>query len=331
MTMVTGLFDKGVPRLEQREHFKIIRVGIGHKKIDKILYPILAALAVRKFKPQIAHAIMESYAGMALVLVKYLAPGVKRILTLQSGDLDDIDKQSRWFIKWPWKIIHLSPHIITSISTFLSARAKRIGVPEDRIILTPNGIDLSMVPGDIRKIPGRVCIPSRLAVEKGHKYLLEAWPQVMQSCPNASLVIVNDGPERKNIERMTDELGIKDSVTMVGYKTQPETLIDIAKAEVLVSPSLMEGLGIVFIEAQACGTVPIGTRVGGIPDVIQDGVNGLLIEPKNSEQIASAVIRLLEDKALRERLAENGMESCRKYDWYPVMGKFDDIYHDILK
>ena len=329
ITMVTGLFDGSVARQEEKPAFKIIRVGIGHKQIDKVLYPVLAAWKVRQLKPQIAHAIMESYAGAALVLVKYFAPKVKRILTLQSGDLDDSSKQAKWYIRYPWKLIHTSPDIVTAISRFLAERAERLGMPKERIMITPNGVDLSHCPNDLPKERNRVIIVSRLSWEKAHKYILEAWPIVRKDVPDSKLIIVGDGAEKESIEKLISELGIRDSVKMLGELPNIEAIKEIAKSEVFVCPSLAEGLGVVFIEAQASRTPPIGTRVGGIPDVIQDGENGLLIEPKNSDQIAEAIIKLLTDKELRERLAKRGLETCRKFEWSAIMEKIEGIYQSV--
>jgi hypothetical protein len=95
--LVTAWFDKNVPKEETRENYRIIRVGLGHKTLDKFLFPLFGALKTREIKPDIVHAVMESYAGGALVVLKRIAPGIKRILTLQSGDLDD-DKKQKFFI-----------------------------------------------------------------------------------------------------------------------------------------------------------------------------------------------------------------------------------------
>src|SRR3989339_949815 len=127
-TLLTARFDKKLPFYEKRAGFEIFRLGVGHKIVDKFLYPVLAAIKTRDLRPDIAHAVMESYAGGALVIIKYLYPKAKRILTLQSGDLDDNRKQKNHLIKLTWKIIHRSPHIITAISSFLARRAERLGV-----------------------------------------------------------------------------------------------------------------------------------------------------------------------------------------------------------
>src|SRR4030042_4580991 len=155
MVLIVARLDRKLAKAEQRNNFKLMRIGIGHKKIDKFLYPLLAALAVRKVRPHIAHAIMESYAGGTLVIIKYLCPRIIRILTLQRGDLDDPSKQNKFLIRIFWRPIHNSPDRITAISNFLADRAKQLGVAEDKILITPNGVDLSKIPESVEKINKR--------------------------------------------------------------------------------------------------------------------------------------------------------------------------------
>lgn len=329
ITLIAARLSKELPLVENRPAFKLVRVGLGNKTIDKILYPLLAALRVRKIKPEIAHAIMESYAGGALVLVKYFYPQAKRVLTLQSGDLDSDVKQKKFLVSFFWKIIHTSPNLVTSISSFLSQRAERLGVKKENIILTPNGVDLSQVPAGAEKIAKRVVCVARLSWEKGLDDLVKAWPEVLKSEPEAKLVLVGEGNKRQEIEKMIADLNIKKSVTLLGNLPHGQVLKEIKKSEVFICPSLAEGLGIVFIEAQACGVPVIGTRVGGIPDVIQDNENGLLIEPKSSAQIAEAIIKLLKDKSLSERLSQKALETVQKYDWQSVIKTIDSTYREL--
>lgn len=330
ITVVTGRYDKANPKNEQRESFDLLRVGVGHKQLDKLLYPILSAWRVRQLKPRVAHAVMESYAGIALLLVKYLYAPAKRVVTLQSGDLDDERKQKKLWIKLFWKKIHTTPHRITAISSFLADRARRLGVPEDRIAITPNGLDFSDVPQEIDKEKNRVICVGRLSWEKAHNYILEAWPRVLAKFPDARLVFVGEGPERASIEKIIKDKGMGDSVVLTGNLPHKQVLEELAKSEVFVCPSLAEGLGIVFIEAQACGAPPIGTMVGGIPDVIAHEENGLLIEPKNPDQIAAAIIRLLKDKELNTKLTQKAFETSRKFEWKNIIRKIDGIYQELI-
>jgi len=324
--ILTGRYDKTLAKEEQKDGFVIKRLGIANKKLDKFLYIILATLEVRKLKPEIVHAIMESYAGGALFLVKYLFSLAKRILTLQSGDLDSDVKQKNFYIRFFWKIIHLSPNYITAISSFLAQRAKNLGVDDERIFITPNGIDISKVPQNILKEKNRVVMVGRLSWEKGHKYLLEAWSCVIKIFPDAKLFLIGEGGERKNIEEIIKNLKISDSVILTGNLPHQQVLEEICKSEIFVCPSLAEGLGNVFIEAQACGTTPIGTRVGGIPDIIKNEKNGLLIKPKNVDDIKNAIIKLLTDKELNKKLSLTAQEDVKKFQWENIIKDIEYIY-----
>jgi len=328
MTLITCRLDRKLPLTENRPFFKLIRVGIGFKKIDKYLYPFLASLRLRKIKPNIVHAVMESYAGGALLLTKYLYPRAKRILTLQSGDLDDPKKQKKILIGIFWKLIHRTPDKLTAISSFLAKRAERLGVKKENIEITPNGVDLSRIPNISEKIPNRVICVARLSWEKGLDYLIKAWPEILRKEPETKLVLVGEGDKRREIENLIKELNISGSVELRGNLPHDKTLEEIKKSEIFICPSLAEGLGIVFIEAQACGVPPIGTKVGGIPDVIQDNENGLLIEPRNSQVIADAIIKLLQDKNFTDRLSKKALETVKKYDWENIVEKISKIYEN---
>lgn len=325
LTLITGLYDRELQKIEKRKNFKIIRVGVGHETIDKFLYPILANIKILKIKPQIIHAIMESYAGVALYFAKFISPA-KRILTLQSGDLDDKKKQNNIFIKLFWKKIHTSPDIITVISNFLSERAIRLGAKKENIHVIPNGIDFREVPGFIEKEKNRVICVARLSWEKGLDYLITAWSYVISKISDARLVIVGEGSKRKEIETMINDLKINDSVLLMGNLPHNQTLEEISKSEVFICPSLAEGLGIVFIEAQACHVPVIGTRVGGIPDVIRDKQNGILIESKSHTEISNSIIELLENRQLRDELVKNAEISVKKYSWNSILEQIHKIY-----
>jgi glycosyltransferase involved in cell wall biosynthesis len=330
ITLITGRYSRNNSAFQKRDTFNLIRVGVGHKQLDKLLFIFLAPFYARKFRPDIIHAVMESYAGAALVFAGFTYPSAKRILTLQSGDLDSDVKQKKFHVRIFWKIIHRSPDFVTAISSALARRAENLGVAKDRIAITPNGLDFSEVPRGLAKESGRVICVGRLSWEKAHELTLKAWVGVLGKFPSAKLVFVGEGPERTKIEKLISELGISESVRLTGNLPHKDVLTEISKSEAFICPSLAEGLGNVFIEAQACGVPPIGTRVGGIPDVIQDGENGILIEPKNSAAIASAIIRLLEDPDLRKRLAERGLETSRKFEWSGIIEKIDGVYENVL-
>lgn len=330
--LFTGRFDKKLSKEEKRPNFKLIRLGIGHKQIDKLLYPFLAAWESKKINPDIAHAIMESYAGGALIVLKYIAPKIPRLLTLQSGNLEDDVKQSKFLVKVFYKMIHQAPNQITAISNYLAKRMERLGIDKGDIAITPNGIDFSEVPEGIEPIKNRVVFLGRLSYEKGLDYLLQAWPAVQQAIPDARLVLVGpDGDAADKVKALANELNLSDSVTFTGGMPHGEALKEIKKSEIFICPSLAEGLGNVFIEAQACGVPPIGTRVGGIPDIIDNEKTGLLIESKSPEAISTAIIRLLNDRTLYASIKNNVVASARRFEWSAIIEKIDLIYQSFSK
>ena len=331
IVLFTGRFDKKLPKEEQRPAFKLIRLGIGHKQIDKILYPFLAAWETKKIKPDLAHAIMESYAGGALIALKYFAPKIPRLLTLQSGNLEDDVKQSKPLVKLFYKAVHEAPNRITAISNYLAKRLERLGIDKGEVAITPNGIDFSEVPVGIEAQKNRVAFLGRLSYEKGIDYLINAWPAVRQVIPDARLFIIGpDGDVAEKVKNLAKELNLLDSITFTGGMPRADALKEIKKSEVFIGPSLAEGLGNVFIEAQACGVPPIGTRVGGIPDIIDNEKTGLLVESKNSEAISAAIIRMLTDKELYVKIKGNVVENAKRFEWDAIINKIDGIYRSFL-
>ncbi|MCX6796383.1 MAG: glycosyltransferase family 4 protein [Candidatus Falkowbacteria bacterium] len=182
------------------------------------------------------------------------------------------------------------------------------------------------MPESVNKEENRVICVARLSWEKGLDFLIKAWSEVARAFPNAKLVLVGEGKEKGEIGKMITGLNLSGSVKLLGNLSHKQTLTEIKKSEIFVCPSLAEGLGNVFIEAQACGVPPIGTHVGGIPDVIQDGENGLLIEPKNSNQIRDAILSLLNDKELASRLSAKGLETSKRFEWGRILEEIDIIY-----
>lgn len=328
--VLTGKYKSSLPRKELRDGFEIHRIGLG-SKFDKWLYPVLVPLYLLRLQPKVVHAVMESYAGIALWLTSFVMPRLPRILTLQSGDLDSTEKR-RKIPEWLWRAIHRSPDSVTAISNFLADRAKRLRGSTKNIFIIPNGISLSSISSDAssQKIPHKIVCVARLSWEKGHATLLDALKEVRKTVEDVTLDLVGDGNLRSELEAKVKELGLEDVVTFHGLLPNEKALDVLRCAEVFVCPSLAEGLGIVFLEAQACGVPVIGTNVGGIPDVIADGVTGLLVSPKDAHALASAVCRLFTDTDLAARCRTAGLEQAKKFDWTEIVQKYAKEYDRLI-
>jgi len=194
---------------------------------------------------------------------------------------------------------------VACVSYFGRAQAMRLVAPEhwSKIHVVRCGLQLGLLPQHAAGPVKQIIAVGRLSPEKGQAGLLEAFATLVRDRPGLELVIVGDGPEGDQLRQWAHQLGINDHVIFVGRCGERETLERIAKADVLVLASLMEGLPIVLMEAMAMRTAVIASRVAGIPELVKDGENGVLFTPSDWDDLAACMRRMASDDALRERLA----------------------------
>ena len=199
------------------------------------------------------------------------------------------------------------------------------GVPEKKSRVIYNAVDLAAyqdLPSreEIRArlgLAGRVVLTAaRLTPWKGVNRLIAALPAWREAVPGTNLVIVGDGPERANLERLAHEVGVAEAVTFVGQVPHEWMPLYLRAADVFVLYSGYEGLPHVVLEAMAAGVPVVASRKGGIPEVIGDGVTGLLVEWGDETVLADTVERVLCDAALARRLGEAGRARVeRDFGW----------------
>jgi glycosyltransferase involved in cell wall biosynthesis len=149
-----------------------------------------------------------------------------------------------------------------------------------------------------------VGVVARLEAEKGHRVLLEAWPLVLAANPEAWLLIVGEGSERNSLEAQAASLGFSERVVFTGRREDVPAVT--AALDVAVLPSYREAQGLSVLEAMALSRPVVASNVGGIPEMIEDGVSGLLVPPGNSPALAAAINRLLSDHPFADMLAKRG-------------------------
>ncbi len=191
------------------------------------------------------------------------------------------------------------------------------GIDPRKVVAIPSGIDLTrfdpdQVHEDLReelKIPPDALVFGTAAVfrwKKGNRYLLEATREILHSFPEAKLLLVGDGPQKKNLLGTIEELGIRSSVIMPGYRDDMPRVLK--SMDVFVFPTLEEAFPNAVMEAMAMRKPVVATHVGGVPDIVQEGQTGYLVPPKNSRAITEKVLVLLKDKKLREEMGSRGRE-----------------------
>jgi glycosyltransferase involved in cell wall biosynthesis len=149
-----------------------------------------------------------------------------------------------------------------------------------------------------------VGVVARLEAEKGHRTLIEAWPIVLASHPEAWLLIVGEGSERDSLEAQAASLGICDRVVFTGRREDVPAVT--AALDVSVLPSYREAQGLSVLEAMALSRPVVASEVGGIPEMIENGVSGLLVPPNDPVALAGAIVRLLSDHPYADMIAKRG-------------------------
>lgn len=310
ITIVTARLSRKLPRRDMLGgKVKIIRVGFGIP-FDKWLYPFLAAMKLGSLKPDIVHAVLETFAGLALYFCRCHA---LKILTLQTTN--------RTFLKG---MIVRYPDIVTAISTDLVRIAEDYG--RRNVILIPNGIDLTALKAACQKTPkdsGRVLFVGRLEPMKGIDTLLKTFAQAVKGLdPSVHLRIVGGGSLLHSLQTLARELEIDHRVRFTGYIAGSDLFTEYAKAEIFVGLSRSEALGNVFLEAQAAGCAVLATNVGGIPDIVHHEQTGLLVPADDIDAAAGELRRLLTDLPLRARLSISAQKNAENYGWDGVAKRY---------
>jgi glycosyltransferase involved in cell wall biosynthesis len=188
-----------------------------------------------------------------------------------------------------------------------------VGLRPDRIEVISNGIDLSRFAQsaqDLSRKSGGVVIGTvaRLTEAKDHGNLLRAFATVRKEVPDVRLLLVGDGELRQEVESLVSSLGLEDAVEMTGKRSDIPQLL--AGMDIFVLPSRREGFPVSIIEAMACGRPVVATDVGGVREIIDDGVDGIVVPPEDAAALAAAILGLVRDPDGRSRLGERAVHKA---------------------
>lgn len=235
---------------------------------------------------------------------------------------------------------------IVAVSRFTRQTLIDLGLPAERIHLVENAVDTTrFCPGVTDsaflerwgvKNKRLVVSIGRLIARKGFDRSIEAWPSVLEHYPDAHLLIVGNGPQRAELEKLIKHHGVQHAVTLTGPVSDNDLLSAYRSGEFFMMANRTlpdgdtEGFGLVFLEANACAKAVIGGRAGGAVDAIKHEETGLLIDSQQPTNIAAAVIRLLDDSALRQRLAQNGLQHALANSWTTRARQFHHLCQSLV-
>jgi len=210
--------------------------------------------------------------------------------------------------------------IVTNSVVARNGMIKLRNFPPAKLQVVHTGVseDQEAKPEAVAAIRKRYSIPSSVKVVgmvgvfepyKGHRYLLEAIPLIKKKFSNVRFVLVGDGRTKNELEKFVQSRGLSEDVIFAGYYPQDQIIDVVGTFDIFVLPSLHEGLPYAILDAMSLGKPIVATKVGGIPEQINNGVSGILVPPRDSEELANAIIYLLTNE---EKAKEMGLKAQKK-------------------
>ncbi|MGN0978391.1 MAG: glycosyltransferase [Faecousia sp.] len=320
---VVSLYDEHTPISERMERAGI-RILYLDKKLglDVSMVPKLTRL-MKQERPDVVHTHLDviKYAALAAFLagVKTCIHTVHSVADREAeGPLQKIINRTYYRLGLSTPVA-LSPEVRESIASFY-------GLDKDRIPVIYNGIDLSRcVPKEDYGLGDKVKIlhVGRFDLPKNHPGLLKAFQKLHEAYPQCCLQLVGDGETRKDMEALAEELGIREWVTFCGMQTDVHPYLQ--NADLFVLPSIYEGNPMTIIEAMGTGLPIVATAVGGIPDMLEDGKNALLV-PCDIDAVVKACETMIQDEGLRARLGRQARLDSPRFSAQFMAERYCECY-----
>jgi glycosyltransferase involved in cell wall biosynthesis len=322
--MVTKRFDAGSPAVEKVGNILVHRIGMGGRgRFSKFAFQLSAGFAAlslnRKNKYDAVWAVMAHSAGVPAAVFKLFKPRIPFVLTLQEGDPPEhIERIMRPL--WPlFSRAFASATIVTAISTFLGAWARRCGFTGPLEII-PNGVDVKHFAGVPAPHEGKVLITTSRLVRKN---AIDDVIRALALLPEIRFKILGAGPDESMLKNLAKKEGVSSRVEFAGHVDHKDMPKHLHAADIFIRPSRSEGMGSSFIEAMAAGLPVIATQEGGISDFLFDAkrnpdkpTTGWAVDKNSPQQIAEAVKEIIGNPEAAKNVVENGRKlAIEKYDW----------------
>jgi L-malate glycosyltransferase len=272
------------------------------------------ARVVKGLRPDVIHAHDPhgvAMASLALSLGSGSAPAGRAPALVVSRRVD-FHLKGNSFSRWK----HRQVDCFIAASNAIRAMLVADGVPETSVVTVHEGIDVEHVlaapPVNVHEaffLPHHAPVVGNvgaLVPHKGQRHLIEAAHLVVQQLPDVRFVILGEGELREHLERLVREHHLEKHVLLPGFRI--DVLGCLKGFDLFVMSSVTEGLGTSLLDAMACSKAIVATKAGGIPEVVDDQVTGLLVEPRDHHALASAIVRLIAGEAERQRMAAAGFD-----------------------
>jgi L-malate glycosyltransferase len=347
--LVTSSADNNFHREKIGEKITVYKLPIGkggknlhfQTKKDIVVYCwkayFFARKLARKNKYDLSHSFFTVPCGFLSFLFKRRRK-LPYIVSLRGADVPGYSERFSLiykFIKPLVRIIWKNASAVVANSQGLKELALKTK-PNQKIEVIFNGVDTEYFKPAFRSLAPEekefIITPgaSRVTARKGIKYLIKAVDKLLPKYPNILLKIIGEGSEKKNLEQLAENLGIKNKVAFLGRISHNETLKYYREADVFVLPSFNEGMSNAMLEALSCGLPIIATHTGGTEELVREGVNGFVVKEKNSRDLADKIKKIASDEDLRQKMAQESRNLAMEFSWKNVAQKYFKIYKEIL-
>ena len=303
----------GELRKRAAEGLELVPIA-SHSEIDLSAAWRLSRV-IRRLAPDVVHA-HDAHATAMAALAVPMAGSAAKSPTLVVSRRVDFHLRNHSFSRWKHRQVDCFIAASEAIRRMLVAD----GIPPHRVVTVHEGIDVEHVQAAPAVNVHEVCfLPHRsplvgnvaaLVPHKGQRHLVEAARLVVRELPDARFVIFGEGELREQLERQVRDYHLEKHVMLPGFRT--DVLGCIKGFDVFAMSSVTEGLGTSLLDAMACSRAIVATRAGGIPEIVDDGRTGVLVEPRDHAAMARAILRLLKDPDLRRRMGDAGLARVRE-------------------
>ena len=344
--IVLGPKVAGWESFDDKQNFKIFRyrLPLGNSLFARMVKTFLFIFYIgklrRKEKIGKIHCGAPLSAGIAgLVFKKFF--NIPYCVYVYGGETK---KYKRVKVAYPiMRLILKNAQKVIANSMYTRDEFIKFGILPQKLVIISPGVNvqkfvpISKVP-EIEKVHNLknkkvILSVARLVERKGQDMVIRALPEVLEKLPNLVYLIVGEGPEEAKLKKLTKDVGVESCVNFIGHVSDNELPKYYNACDVFIMPNretrgteIIEGFGISFIEASACGKSVIGGKSGGVGDAVIDGVTGILVNPLNTEEISSAILKLLTDEDYARRLGNNGRLRVEKeFRWELQAQKLKEV------
>jgi glycosyltransferase involved in cell wall biosynthesis len=268
------------------------------------------ARVIKRLRPDVIHAHDPHGVAMASLALSLTSPSMAALPSLVASRRVDFHLKGHSFSRWKYRQVDC----FIAASDAIRRMLVQDGVPDARAVTVHEGIDVDHVasapPVDVHAaffLPHGAPIVGNVAAlvpHKGHRYLIDAAHLVIQEIPDVRFVILGEGELREHLERQVREHHLEKHVLLPGFRT--DVFGCMKSFDVFAMSSVTEGLGTSLLDAMACGRPIVATTAGGIPEIVADGVTGLLVPVRDHRAMARAIVGLLRDASLMRRMGHAG-------------------------